>query len=71
MLARSCMPAVKHSGPPDAGNPHVRWDEGGGAGLWAGPLLLYRETEPDLLWPLPGVIEKLLCVDPTTCYHCG
>ncbi len=25
----SCMPAAKHPGTPDAGNPHVRCDEGG------------------------------------------
>jgi hypothetical protein len=38
------MPAVKHPGPPDAGNPHVRWDEGEGAsGNLARPSLLYRD----------------------------
>ena len=31
---------MKCTGPPDAGNPHVRWDEGEGA-RFPGPSLLY------------------------------
>lgn len=37
----SCMPAMKCTGTPDAGNPHVRCDEGG-SGPQGPPPLLYR-----------------------------
>ena len=37
------MPAVKHPGEPDAGNPHVRFDEG------RGHLTVNRETMATLL----------------------
>jgi arylsulfatase A len=33
-------------GPPDAGNPHVRWDEGGGA---SSTLLLYSTASPNIV----------------------
>ena len=33
---------MNHAGKPDAGKPHVRFDEGGGDGE-AKPLLLYRQ----------------------------
>jgi len=36
---------VKVMGKPDAGNPHVRFDEGEGGGLRATPSLLYYSTE--------------------------
>ena len=43
-LGAACMPMEKRLGPPDAGNPHVRWEEGPGAHrLVMRPGLLDRE----------------------------
>ena len=39
----------RYSGEPDAGNPHVRFDEGEGPG-YPVPSLLYPERTPTL-WP--------------------
>jgi hypothetical protein len=45
VLTISCMPSVKCPGTPDAGNPHVRCDEGGGGSRASSSTLLV------LSWP--------------------
>ena len=45
MMLPPRQPTVKCTGPPDAGNPHVRWDEGGDAQLAHGMRLFSHEGE--------------------------
>src|SRR5690606_10211513 len=65
----SCMLKVKHSGAPDAGNLHVRCDEGKGARPRAS-FLLYRESFFSSFIEDPRVLGESIFSD-SSAPHCG
>jgi len=46
----------KQQGKPDAGKPHVRFDEGEASRpCWAGTSLLYSKNIQGRIWPVPSM----------------